>query len=399
MLGIKQINRCDIFIALNVLYSMQGVLYPNGVINQILQLVIIIWGLLVFSKYLFSSLCRIRLLKATTALVLMYCLYGGILILFGNPLITNIPSAPSRYIYLQVSLRSLLNIYVFYHYASIGILSASRIRIYALLLLLSMIPRYYYNQAQIMYMSNRDEVTNNMGYTFLAILPSLFFFYKEPLLQYVLLSTTMFFMIMAMKRGAIAIGSLVIVLLVCYNIFSKKNKHKFWTILLTIFLIFGAVFVVLNLLSENGYFLSRIEQTLDGDSSGRDEIYGQLWQKIRNEQSVIYMLFGRGADSTWALAGNYAHQDWLETLCNNGLVGCLLLLSFFVSLFQDAFYSRKVFMKNFFMSYIVLLIIIFCQTMFSMSIQALDISLSAVLGYFTFWKGRSHDEIVREELV
>lgn len=399
MLGIKQINRCDIFIALNVLYSMQGVLYPNGVINQILQLVIIIWGLLVFSKYLFSSLCRIRLLKATTALVLMYCLYGGILILFGNPLITNIPSAPSRYIYLQVSLRSLLNIYVFYHYASIGILSASRIRIYALLLLLSMIPRYYYNQAQIMYMSNRDEVTNNMGYTFLAILPSLFFFYKKPLLQYVLLSTTMFFMIMAMKRGAIAIGSLVIVLLVCCNIFSKKNKHKFWTILLTIFLIFGAVFVVLNLLSENGYFLSRIEQTLDGDSSGRDEIYGQLWQKIRNEQSVIYMLFGRGADSTWALAGNYAHQDWLETLCNNGLVGCLLLLSFFVSLFQDAFYSRKVFMKNFFMSYIVLLIIIFCKTMFSMSIQSLDISLSAVLGYFTFWKGRSHDEIVREELV
>ncbi len=399
MLGIKQVNRSDIFIALNVLYSMQGLLYPNGIINKVLQLVIIIWGVSIFTKYLFCTLYQTRLLKATTALVLMYCLYGGILILFGNPLISNIPNAPSRYIYLQVSLRSLLNIYVFYHYASVGILTASRVRIYTILLLLSMIPRFYYSQSQIMLISNRDEVTNNMGYTFLAILPALSFFYKKPLLQFVLLATTMFFLIMSMKRGAVAIGILSVGLLIYSNIFSKNRKQKIWTVLLTIVLIFSAIYVVSYLLSESEYFLSRINQTLDGDSSGRDDLYSQLWLKILNEHSVIYTLFGRGADSTWALAGNYAHQDWLETLCNNGLLGCIILFNFFMCLFRDAFYSKKVFMKNYFVSYLMLLLIIFSQTMFSMSIQCLEISLSVVLGYFTYWKGRSHIELIQEELV
>ena len=150
MLGINHINRSDIFLALNILYSMQGILYPNGILNQALQLVIIIWGLSIFSKFLLSQLRQTRFLKATTALVLMYCLYGCILLFFGNPLIINIPDAPSRYIYLQVSLRSLLNIYVFYHYASKGFLTSSRIRIYTILLLCSLIPRFYYTQAQIM---------------------------------------------------------------------------------------------------------------------------------------------------------------------------------------------------------------------------------------------------------
>ena len=202
-----------------------------------------------------------------------------------------------------------------------------------------------------------------------------------------------------MKRGAVAIGILSVGLLIYSNIFSKNRKQKIWTVLLTIVLIFSAIYVVSYLLSESEYFLSRINQTLDGDSSGRDDLYSQLWLKILNEHSVIYTLFGRGADSTWALAGNYAHQDWLETLCNNGLLGCIILFNFFMCLFRDAFYSKKVFMKNYFVSYLMLLLIIFSQTMFSMSIQCLEISLSVVLGYFTYWKGRSHIELIQEELV
>ena len=401
MLGtiIKHLNRCDFFIALNLIYSMQGILYPNGIINKVLQLVIIIWGISIFSKLVFGRLYQTRLLKATTALILMYSLYGGLLIIFGNPLIINIHEAPSRYIYLQASLRSLLNIYVFYHYAGTGLLTVSRIRIYTLLLLCSLIPRYYYSQALIMLMSNRDEVTNNIGYSFLAIIPALFFFIKKPLLQYLLLAITLFFIIIAMKRGAIAIGLLTISLLLYSNIFTKDSKQKFWTFLLTIVLVLVAIFIVCYLMSNSDYFLFRIEQTLEGDSSGRDDIYSNLWKKLLNEHSVIYLLFGRGADSTWALAGNYAHQDWLETLCNNGLVGCVLLFNFFRCLLQDAFYSKKIFTKNYRNAYMVIFIIVFCQTLFSMSIQSLELPISIVLGYLTYWKGRSHIELIQEELV
>lgn len=52
MFGLKKLNRCDVYLALNLLYSMQGLLYPSGAFNQMLQLIIIIWGLVVFMRYI-----------------------------------------------------------------------------------------------------------------------------------------------------------------------------------------------------------------------------------------------------------------------------------------------------------------------------------------------------------
>ena len=385
MLGLKKLNRCDIYIALNVLYSMQGLLYPSGAINQVFQLIIIVWGLKISIKYFLGPLRQTKLLKATSALVFMYCLYGGTLLLFGNPKIEHIPELPAKYIYLQVSLRSLLRIYVFFHYASIGYLTSFRIRVYAVVLLLSLIPQYYYQQAQIMFKFDREEVTNNIGYTFLSIIPTLFFFNKRPLLQYILLAVTMLYIVIAMKRGAIMIGVVAVLILIFPNIFSKENKHRLWAILFTVALIVGTVIVVTNMMSESGYFAYRVEQTLSGDTSGRDSIYSTLWPQIVTEPNLFYFLFGRGADSTWALVGNYAHQDWLETLCNNGLIGGLILLGFFFIFFQEALKSKKIFTKNYFSAYLTLFIIAFSKTLFSMSIQSMEVSISLLLGFFTYW--------------
>ncbi len=378
---------------------MQGLLYPSGVINRILQLVIIVWGLIIFSKYTFGPLRQTRLLKATSALVFMYCLYGGLLIIIGNPLLTaSIPGLPAKYIYLQVSLRSLLRIYVFYYYASVGYLTATRIRFYAVILLLSLIPQYYYQKAQITFTLGRDEVTNNIGYPFLSIITVLFFFNKKPFLQYVLLAATLIYIIMSMKRGAIAIGLVSVVALIGANIFSSSNKYKFWSVLFTAVLITGVTVFVSFMMSESDLFVYRIEQTLSGDSSARDVLYETTWRRITEESNIFYILFGRGADSTFAVAGDYAHQDWLETLCNNGLVGGVILLCFYVSLFRDACSSKNVFSRNYYIAYMLLFFNVFAATMFSMSIQSMELSYSMLLGYFTYWKGRPRREIVLEGL-
>lgn len=81
MFGLKKLNRCDVYLALNLLYSMQGLLYPSGAFNQMLQLIIIIWGLVVFMRYIAVPARQTKFLKATSVLVFMYCLYGGILII------------------------------------------------------------------------------------------------------------------------------------------------------------------------------------------------------------------------------------------------------------------------------------------------------------------------------
>lgn len=399
MSGITKINKCDIYISLNILYSMQGLLYPSGAINQLLQLLIILWGLIISFKYIFGNYRQTSFLKALSALVFMYCLYGGFLIIFGNPFIQYLSYLPPRYLYLQSALRSLLSIYVFHHYASTRALSSGRMRVYAIALLMSLIPQFYYEQNRIMFISGRDEVTNNIGYTFLSIMPMLFFFNKKPLVQYALLAIALLYIIMAMKRGAIAISLVVAAALLMSNVFWGSKKHRFWTISFTIILILCSLFFISKMMLESEYFAYRIEQTISGDSSGRDVLYDSIWQNILNETNLFYFLFGRGADSTWAIAGNYAHQDWLETLCNNGVIGGIVLLSFYVILLRDAYTSRKVFSKNYYIAYMALFFIAFSKTFFSMSIQSMEISLSLLLGYLSYWRYSPFMELAKEDLV
>lgn len=399
MFWLKRINRCDVFILLNILYSMQGLLYPQGVINQLLQMVIILWSLTIAVKYLFLRKHNSRLLKATSWLVFMYVIYGTILLFWGDSYIPYAGEFPSKYIYLQVSLRSLLPIYVFYHYSYRGFLSSQRIRIYGLFLLASLMPMFYFRQMQNLLYVNKNEVTNNMGYDFLSLLPLCCFFYKRPIIQYILLSITLLFIVMAMKRGAIVIAGFCVVLLIYGNIFSKGYKYKVINILYSVLIIIGAVYFISHMIATSDYFALRFENTLSGDTSGRDDIFEAIWNSVQNETNLFYFLLGRGADSTWGIAGVYAHNDWLETVCNNGLLGVFILLNFYYTIVKDAHYLRITTVKFIYTSYIILFLILLLKTFFSMSIQNMDISQSLLLGYFAFLISKTKNNIFQERFV
>ena len=259
-----------------------------------------------------------------------------------------------------------------------------RICVYATIILLTLIPKYYYQQAQIMLLSEREEVTNNMGYTFLALIPAYFFFNKRTILQYILLTVTLLYIIMAMKRGAILIGVLAAIILVFSNVTSGNRKQKRISLVFSTFLIIAVAIFVINLMNNSAYFAQRIEQTIAGDSSGRDDLYKNLWDMLLSEQNIFYILLGRGADSTWALVGNYAHQDWLETFCNNGLIGVIILFYFYYLFFIAAYYSKKYLSRNYFFAFMTLFIIAFSKTLFSMSIQSMEVAISMVLGYLLY---------------
>ena len=79
------------------------------------------------------------------------------------------------------------------------------------------------------------------------------------------------------------------------------------------------------MMSNSEYFVSRYEQTLEGNTSGRNDIYENLWNTLLLEPNPLYFYLGRGANSTLNIVGNGAHQDWLETFCNNGLLGVIIL--------------------------------------------------------------------------
>ena len=127
-----------------------------------------------------------------------------------------------------------------------------------------------------------------------------------------------------------------------------------------------------------------MEQTQQGNMSGRDQIYPRIWQAIEQDESVTHLLFGRGADSTIGIAGNYAHQDWLETACDTGLLGIIILLSFYITFGVTAI-RLNIFSKKYSSLFTMLFIICLLKTVFSMSIQSMEVSETILIGYIIYY--------------
>lgn len=379
---LKKINQCDVYVGLWCIYMLQDVLYPSGIINQLLQLIMLLWGMTAVVRYIIRSTEYLysSLLKATFLLIVMYTIYGIIHIMFDPPVMVH-----AQYYYLQAALNSLVPIFLFYDYTMEGRLTSDRIRIYLPFLIVTCILVYYKNETFALSNSNKEEITNNIGYMFITLIPFLFFYSRKPILQYVFMGGILLYVFMAMKRGAILIGVISTMVLLYANIKEASRWTKIFIIMLTIIIVVGISTYIDYMMNNSVYFMARVEQTLEGNSSNRDVLYGTLWNTILLEPNPFFFYFGRGADSTLKVTEEFAHQDWLEIFCNNGLVGIIILFFFFYSFGKEAWASRQNLSKMMFYSFVTLFIIIFGKTLFSMSIQNLELSESMLVGYFAYW--------------
>ena len=82
----------------------------------------------------------------------------------------------------------------------------------------------------------------------------------------------------------------------------------------------------------------RVEATIEGKTSGRDYIIMKLWSFYTNT-SILQQIFGAGFARTLSIAGNYAHNDWIEMLIDCGFVGLLLYGLFYVALIRRIIFS------------------------------------------------------------
>ena len=392
---LKRINQCDIYVGLWCLYMLQEVLYPPGIINQVLQLVMLLWSMIALFRYTIDSTnySYSPILKATFLLIVMYTIYGGMHIMFGDAI-----KMRDQYLYLQASLNSLVPIFLFYFFAMDGKLTSDRIRIYLPILLIVCILLYYKTENLMLLLKGGEEVTNNAGYFFVPLIPFLFFYSKKPILQYVFMGIILLYVFMGMKRGAILIGVIGTMVLLYANMKNSSRGTKVLFAILTIVIVVGISKYIDYMMNNSAYFMARFEETLEGNTSGRDMIYGSLWNTILTEQNPFFFYLGRGADSTLKVAGNYAHQDWLETFCNNGLVGVLILFLFFYTFGKKAWESRYSFSGMMFYSFATLFIIIFSKTIFSMSIQNLNLSESMLIGYFAYWVTQPLEDVEEPEM-
>ena len=195
-------NRSDVFLLIWVLYYMQGTLYTSTLINRFLQLVMVIWLLIVF-LYVIKDTNKPKLIKATLALFVMYLIYGLWNILFGSNMILKyrVPT----YFYLQKAINSLLPIILFYYYSCKGYVTENRIRVYFFVLLVLSFALYNKESIRMYESASVDQtgITNNAGYGMLALIPMVYYFYKKPIVQYILLAFLLSLVLLGAIRGAI----------------------------------------------------------------------------------------------------------------------------------------------------------------------------------------------------
>ena len=163
---LKRINQCDVYVGLWCIYMLQDVLYPSGIINQVLQLIILLWSMTALFRFMADSkeYSYSSVLKATLLLIVMYVIYGTIYIMFGNPT-SNLDTS----YYLQSALNSLVPIFLFYDFTKNGKLTSDRIRIYLPILVVVCILLYYRTENQIL-LKDGEEITNNGGYFFVPLI-------------------------------------------------------------------------------------------------------------------------------------------------------------------------------------------------------------------------------------
>ena len=369
------LNKMNIYIFLWLVYSFQDIFMPKGTFFT--QLLIVI--LLAYSLYsVFIVNTRYRLMKplffsGLNALLFLFTIYGLFYIVCGG-----------RPEYLKSIYKSLLPIYSFYVLWRENAISERNTYFWmAIFFLLSTIQYYHHYQEQLVMAvllgSSAEEFTNNKGYIFLSLIPLCVFLYKKPLIQYIAIGYCIAFLLMFMKRGAILIGVFCLLWFLWNNIKNVNIKKKILLICLSLFLVAFGVLFAQKQMDESLYFQQRVEYTLEGNSSGRDRIYGKLTDYFWNGITPFQFILGSGAEASVAIAGNFAHNDWLEIAVNQGLLGL------FVYLFYWILFAKECLPKSYCnqerLALQLLFIICFMKTLFSMSYNGMTFIDCFILGY------------------
>lgn len=373
------------FLVAWVLYYLQGVVYPEGGAISIALLGV---------NLLVSTNCAIKVLqwrnnpvyfKGFNMLMLLFTIYGFALIVL-SPSTLYYPLSGKEmpsYNYIKSIYLSLLPIYPFYYYTKKGYLTAERLRIWGLIFLASVTMSYFRMQREALAQlveegSSVEEVTNNMGYLFLSILPILVIYRKKPLLQFAAFAFVMAFLIMGMKRGAIAIGFVSAIYFMWQLIRKSSGRVRFMFIFLSVAICVSVAYFFIHEMATSDYMQHRLESTLEGNSSGRDNLYSFFWHYFTDEANVLHYLIGRGANGTLEIYYNYAHNDWLEIAVNQGVLGLVVYAFFFLGFYKTWKCATNTDAKTILA---LMLFIFFAKTFFSMSYGDMTYVATAPLGY------------------
>lgn len=384
---VHKINSADIYILGWLLTYIATSISPSK-FGGVLLLLLGVWSACMFAYVLLTEKHPIPPLRCLNLLMILLLLYGMVHLMRGEILIvyatsTEIP--PHNYI--KTLLSSCIPIYAFYYFTQKGLLTLQRIRFWSIISCFVAILQYLCIKHNLFIDSLDSDFTNNAGYIVLSLFPLLAIWYDKTLIQFAIAILIVFFTIMSAKRGAMLIAFLCLAFLIFYSIAKNKKNNKFGILIIILIAIVILYQFVLKQFSQNEYLISRLDSTIEGDSSERDILYSFFLDYYFNVYDILHKLIGGGAEHTIEIYDNYAHNDWIEILINNGLLGFVIYLRYWIVLLKTWLHQRQT--PLFYEALGLFIIVYFCRTFFSMSYSDISIYSSIMLGYALCQLGNS----------
>ena len=376
----RKLNRCDWYLILWFLYYLRGILYASGGMLSVSLFGVI----LLISIYNVIKVKNINdkpvFFNGLSLLLILFSIYGFALIVqkpgvvFYHKANSYIPS----YMYIKQIYLSLLPIFSFYYYTIKGYLTEKRLCIWIYFFFISALLsfyRYQINNAG----DDSEEVTNNMGYLFLSLIPSLLLFRRNAMKMYLGLFVILVYLVLGMKRGAIIVGAICMLYFLFSSIRRSHGVTKIKYIFFTIVLAVVGFYFVMYQMATSEYLNKRIEDTIEGDTSNRDVVYTIFADLFFTQDNMLNFVFGFGANGTLELCGFFAHNDWLEIMINQGFLGLGVFLYFFVCFYNSWKYSIN---RDSKLALALIGFIVLAKSFFSMSYGNMTYMFTSVLGYY-----------------
>ena len=377
----KVLNICNLYTIAFFIFNFLGGLGSDLLISKFLLVFILFVGI-IYSCIVLIKYKMPIIFKGVNVFFLLLIVYGLINILLNKTYYVSTfftyRKVPSYYFLLK-SLLSFLPLYTYYYFSIKKYISVRWIKICFIFLLVSATSSYImdFQKQFIEDLQGSDGYTLNASYSFLFLLPYLYFFKSKPLLQFSLLGYLSLLILLGMKRGAILIF-IICLLLFLYHIqksFSSFAKLRLYVIIIIFISIIG--YQTIELYNNNVYFLERVQATIDGNSSGRDVIYSNLFNHFA-KSGFHYLLLGHGGYSTLPIHGQYAHQDWLELAIDCGILGLFSYSLFYLKFLKNIKAIKHNIVRNILLQ---CFLILFLKSLFSMGYENIGQELGILISF------------------
>lgn len=328
----------NVLLVIMPLYFLQGWLFDHG--SLVSQTIVAVWlliDIIYLCKYINLGLC-----ESVGRIFFIFWLFQTLTWLFSpffsDNRLNSVGWGSTYSVYKNISV-VFLSYYPFYYLSYKKVIENKQLKKLAFLSLLCLIAAYYISAEETALYRDSTEITNNGAYYLVVIVPLLGLYFDKKI-EFVLYGGILLLVLLGAKRGAILCAAVEILLFFYfyskYSNLSKKPFRILWSI--TAFLTIA--YLGMDLFEGNDYLQQRYDQTLSGDSSLRDVLYSQALQYFKS-QRLLTQIFGNGMSSTLLIIGDFAHQDWIELLINNGLLGVSIYVMTFLTLFFYYFRIRK----------------------------------------------------------